>query len=51
MKAERGFTDSISSEHLSSLSPIDDVRATAGYRRDAALTLIKRAFEACLEDR
>jgi CO/xanthine dehydrogenase FAD-binding subunit len=51
MKAERGFTEHISSEHLSVLSPIDDVRATAHYRRDAALTLVKRALEACVEDR
>ena len=51
MKAERGFSERISSEHLSVLSPIDDVRATADYRRDAALTLVKRALEACVEDR
>lgn len=31
-------------EDLASLSPIDDVRATAAYRRDAALTLIRRAL-------
>jgi len=34
--------------HLSSLSPIDDVRATADYRNDAALTLVGRALEACV---
>ena len=34
-------------EHLSVLSPIDDVRATADYRRDASLTLIHRALENC----
>jgi CO/xanthine dehydrogenase FAD-binding subunit len=38
-------------EHLSPLSPIDDVRATAGYRRDASLTLIKRALNRCAEKR
>jgi CO/xanthine dehydrogenase FAD-binding subunit len=32
--------------HLDALSPIDDVRATAAYRRDAALTLVRRAVEA-----
>jgi CO/xanthine dehydrogenase FAD-binding subunit len=37
--------------HLAALSPIDDVRATAAYRRDAALTLVRRALEACVEDR
>ena len=38
-----------SSEHLAALSPIDDVRATAAYRRDASLTLVRRALEACVE--
>ena len=37
-------------EHLAVLSPIDDVRATAAYRQDAALTLVRRALEACVED-
>jgi CO/xanthine dehydrogenase FAD-binding subunit len=31
-------------EHLSPLSPIDDVRGTADYRREAALTLVRRAL-------
>jgi len=30
-------------EHLSPLAPIDDVRGTADYRWDAALTLVRRA--------
>jgi CO/xanthine dehydrogenase FAD-binding subunit len=34
--------------HLSPLSPIDDVRATAAYRRDASLTLVRRAVENCV---
>ena len=51
VKAERGFTNAILAEYLTALSPIDDVRATADYRRDAALTLVKRALEACVEDR
>jgi len=38
-------------EHLSPLSPIDDVRATAVYRRDATLTLVRRALNACVEAR
>jgi CO/xanthine dehydrogenase FAD-binding subunit len=37
-------------EHLAALSPIDDVRATAGYRRDAALTLVRRALENCVAE-
>ena len=32
-------------EHLAGLAPIDDVRATAGYRRDAALVLLRRLVE------
>lgn len=35
--------------HLSPLSPIDDVRATAAYRRDASLTLVRRVLEAGAE--
>ena len=35
-------------EHLEPLSPIDDVRATAAYRCDAALTLVRRALELCV---
>jgi CO/xanthine dehydrogenase FAD-binding subunit len=38
-------------EHLSSLSPIDDVRATAGYRLEAASVLVRRALEICGGDR
>ena len=33
--------------HLSPLSPISDVRATADYRLSAALTLIARALDTC----
>jgi len=35
-------------EHLSPLSPIDDIRATADYRLDASLTLVRRALEICM---
>ena len=38
-------------EHLAQLSPIDDVRATASYRNDAALTLVRRALDACVRSR
>ena len=37
----------VKAEHLDALSPIDDLRGTAEYRRDAALTLIARALAAC----
>jgi len=33
-------------EHFESLSPIDDVRGSAGYRREAALVLVRRAVAA-----
>jgi CO/xanthine dehydrogenase FAD-binding subunit len=36
----------VTEAHLAPLAPIDDVRATADYRRDAALTLVARAVEA-----
>jgi CO/xanthine dehydrogenase FAD-binding subunit len=35
-------------EHFSQLSPIDDIRATAAYRREAAATLVRRALEQCV---
>jgi len=34
-------------EHFSPLSPIDDIRATASYRREAAQTLVRRALLEC----
>lgn len=33
-------------DHLAGLSPIDDVRGSAAYRRNAALVLVRRALEA-----
>jgi len=38
--------NSVESHHIKDLSPIDDVRASAGYRQDAALELIKRSIAA-----
>jgi CO/xanthine dehydrogenase FAD-binding subunit len=35
--------DSIEAADLEALSPIDDVRGTAAYRRDVAFTLVRRA--------
>ncbi len=38
----RGLGDLAQPEHLADLAPIDDVRASAAYRRDAALSLTRR---------
>jgi CO/xanthine dehydrogenase FAD-binding subunit len=49
--AKAGIGASVRAEHLRALSPIDDVRATADYRRDASFTLVQRALEACVGSR
>lgn len=38
-----------SEAHLAPLAAIDDVRGTAGYRREAALELVRRSLAACIE--
>lgn len=43
--AAAGIGTIVKPEHLADLSPIDDVRATAAYRLDAAETLVRRALE------
>ena len=45
--ADTRIGEVVKSAHLAPLSPIDDVRATAEYRRDASLTLLRRTLEAC----
>jgi CO/xanthine dehydrogenase FAD-binding subunit len=47
-KARPGLGRLVATKHLAPLSPIDDIRSTAEYRRDASLTLIRRAIEACI---
>ena len=42
---DRCLGDCVAPEYLSGLSPIDDVRASARYRAEAALTLIRRSLE------
>lgn len=49
--AVAGIGSVVKAEHLHGLSPIDDVRATADYRREASLTLVRRALEACVGSR
>jgi CO/xanthine dehydrogenase FAD-binding subunit len=44
-----GFGGRVRREHLQPLAPIDDGRATAAYRMDAALTLVERALNLCVE--
>ena len=43
-RCDAGLADAVLPEHLAALAPIDDVRGTADYRTDAALTLIRRAL-------
>jgi CO/xanthine dehydrogenase FAD-binding subunit len=48
LPAQNGIGAAVKAGHLAILSPIDDVRATAEYRRDASLTLVQRALESCV---
>lgn len=41
----RELAAQVTPEHLAVLSPIDDCRAGAGYRRDAAVTMTRRLLE------
>lgn len=43
-KADAGLAAMAAQEHLAALSPIDDIRADAGYRLEAALVLVKRCL-------
>ena len=45
--AHSGLGSLVRPEHLSPLAPIDDVRAPASYRHQAALLLVQRALERC----
>jgi CO/xanthine dehydrogenase FAD-binding subunit len=45
--ASSGLGRSIEASDLAQLAPIDDIRASADYRRDAALTLLRRTIDAC----
>jgi CO/xanthine dehydrogenase FAD-binding subunit len=46
--ARAGLGSQALAAHLESITPIADVRATAAYRRDAALSLVQRAIDACV---
>ena len=41
----QGSGDLVTPEHLSPIAPIDDIRADAGYRREAAAELLQRALK------
>ena len=45
--ASSGLGMLIEADDLAQLAPIDDIRASADYRHDAALTLLRRAIDAC----
>lgn len=47
-RADADLSARLRLEHLAALTPIDDARASADYRRAAALILLRRAVEACL---
>ena len=46
--ARVGLGEALRPEDFAALSPIDDLRASADYRREAALTLTHRAVDLCL---
>ena len=47
-EAAKGLAALVLDRHLEPLRPIDDVRATAAYRLDAARTLVGRTLDVCL---
>lgn len=47
--ADASLADLVTAERLAVLSPIGDVRGSADYRRDAALTLVRRAIKELVE--
>lgn len=48
-KTSLDLDDFIQEKHISKLIPIDDIRASAEYRRSAAVELIRRVLRECLE--
>ena len=49
--AEPGLGDLAAAPDLAALSPIDDDRASASYKRDASLILVQRMIDACVRAR
>lgn len=48
LTATPSLAETVSPDDLAALSPIDDVRASAAYRREAALVLVRRALAGLL---
>lgn len=48
LAATPALAETVSADDLAGLSPIDDVRASAAYRREAALVLVRRALAGLL---
>lgn len=46
-----GLAHKVKPEHFDGLTPIDDMRADAGFRREAAVTLTRRALVAAAQER
>lgn len=44
-RPDRRIADMLAPEHLDPLSPIDDIRGSAAYRLDAAMTLLRRCLD------
>ncbi|MFI4997611.1 MAG: FAD binding domain-containing protein [Hyphomicrobiales bacterium] len=51
MNLEPVLLDRVTRAILAALTPIDDVRGSAAYRRDAARILVRRALARCIEAR
>jgi CO/xanthine dehydrogenase FAD-binding subunit len=49
-RARRGLGQLALADHFEALTPIDDIRASASYRRTAARVLVQRAIEACVPE-
>lgn len=47
-EATPGLGRLVTADHLATLSPIDDLRASAAYRVEAALELTRRALDGCV---